>query len=482
MEALERLAWLLVQQHGMAQGGGAAPVAAPSGSPVPAPAAAQPLNSWRGPFDAVANGGAPKNGGSAEAAAAEAAAAATSGGEAPRSTTGASGEAGQVSSLTAALASLLTQRAAEADALLPSSLDAMSRDSSREYASAAAAAVAAAAGEAEDPAARGRQLELAKSIAQVIITHLQRHPSCMALKQMGAALSETLLNLGHPQAAVDRLLTNATYMSRLHVNQSMAHDLLPDVEDSLQAKEPARQGTGASVTLFKHSIVVVDEQDRAWPVQYEGFMSAGQRHLRLGAGWRYMCRANNAAVGDTMVLERWTQDRSVLHVRILRSAPQAPLPDLGQLPVLPSLPLSGGGAGLPPVTTLPPALQAMLGVAAEAAAAEALKNDTTLPPLPTLSLLPELEPQQPAQQQQQQAQQQQQQQQEPPMQQEQTPAGGPTPAAAAAAAAPSAANSSRMGASGGNSASNLSEPTPPASADQADVPMQQPASDAAAGI
>ena len=33
-------------------------------------------------------------------------------------------------------------------------------------------------------------------------------------------------------------------------------------------------------------------------LQYEGFMSAGQRHLRLGAGWRYMCRANNAAVGE----------------------------------------------------------------------------------------------------------------------------------------------------------------------------------------
>ncbi len=176
-----------------------------------------------------------------------------------------------------------------------------------------------------------------------------------------------------------------------------------------------------------------------------------------------------------MVLERWTQDRSVLHVRILRSAPQAPLPDLGQLPVLPSLPLSGG-AGLPPVTTLPPALQAMLGVAAEAAAAEALKNDTTLPPLPTLSLLPELEPQQPAQQPQQQPAQPQQQ----PMQQEQSPDGGPAAAAAAAAGAPSAAASSRLVASGGNSASNLSEPMPPASADQADVPMQQPASDAAA--
>ena len=32
-------------------------------------------------------------------------------------------------------------------------------------------------------------------------------------------------------------------------------------------QEAQRQGSGASVTLFKHSIVVVDEQDRAWPVQ-----------------------------------------------------------------------------------------------------------------------------------------------------------------------------------------------------------------------
>jgi hypothetical protein len=119
-------------------------------------------------------------------------------------------------------------------------------------------------------------------------------------------------------------------------------------------QEQQRQGAGGSLMLFKHSIVVVDEEDRAWPVQvgdmapagtalpqlqgrpqtagptcqhslpvyvvrqppvrlaatstcccppplpalqYEGFMSAGQRHLRLGAGWRYLCRANAAAVG-----------------------------------------------------------------------------------------------------------------------------------------------------------------------------------------
>ena len=164
-----------------------------------------------------------------------------------------------------------------------------------------------------------------------------------------------------------------------------------------------------------------------------------------------------------MVLERWTQDRSFLHVRILRSAPQAQLPVLGDLPVLPTLPLPGGGAGMPP------ALQAMLGVAAEAAAAEALNSDTTLPPLPTLSLLPNLQPLP------QQEQPQQQQQQQPP-----EAAGSPAPAAATGCA-PSAATSSRMGASGGNSTSNLSEPTPPSTAAEADVPMQRPASDTAAG-
>lgn len=32
-------------------------------------------------------------------------------------------------------------------------------------------------------------------------------------------------------------------------------------------QEQQRQGSGGSLMLFKHSIVVVDEQDRAWPVQ-----------------------------------------------------------------------------------------------------------------------------------------------------------------------------------------------------------------------
>lgn len=123
--------------------------------------------------------------------------------------------------------------------------------------------------------------------------------------------------------------------------------------------------------------------------QYEGFTSSGQRHLRLGAGWRYLCRANNAAVGDTLALERWTPDRSVIHLRILKPS-QGALPQLpAGLPAgLPSLPVahSSEGGGPLQVSQLPPQLQAMLGVA-EAAAATMLP--LPLPPLP-------LPPQEPA--------------------------------------------------------------------------------------
>ncbi len=186
-------------------------------------------------------------------------------------------------------------------------------------------------------------------------------------------------------------------------------------------------------------------------LQYEGFMSAGQRHLRLGAGWRYLCRANVASVGeaaaclaqivayswapvcwrhrsspcdpcawapppprvglnicempespaycccplpalpgDTLVLERWTQDRSVLHLRIVRAAQLLP-----PLPGMPA-PLPAGG----PADDIPPQLQAMLGAAEAAAALARGEQPSELPPMPEPQVLPDLPlPQQQAQQQ-----------------------------------------------------------------------------------
>lgn len=88
------------------------------------------------------------------------------------------------------------------------------------------------------------------------------------------------------------------------------------------------------------------------------------------------------------MLERWTQDRSVIHLRILRAQPQQQLPPVPMLPALQLAGLSGGPAessgqeeeALQP-NHFPLQLQAMLGAAAEAAKLEQ-PRDVPLPPPP----------------------------------------------------------------------------------------------------
>lgn len=73
-----------------------------------------------------------------------------------------------------------------------------SRDSSADMAAVAAAAGAAVAATpadaiGEEAAGRQRQAELAKSVAQLVVATLHRHPHCTHLKQLGAAISQALL-------------------------------------------------------------------------------------------------------------------------------------------------------------------------------------------------------------------------------------------------------------------------------------------------
>ncbi|KAL4859773.1 Arabinosyltransferase RRA3 [Chlorella vulgaris] len=135
-----------------------------------------------------------------------------------------------------------------------------------------------------------------------------------------------------PREQVERSITNQTYILRLHVTTQMAQLLFPpraDLEAAHQAAaalEPtlpanSRLGGGSTYTqLFKQKLTVVDDSDRAWPVQYEGFLSSGQRHYRLTSGWVGLMRAQNVAIGDTLVLERWTDDKWIIHIRIQRKA------------------------------------------------------------------------------------------------------------------------------------------------------------------
>ena len=53
------------------------------------------------------------------------------------------------------------------------------------------------------------------------------------------------------------------------------------------------------VSLFKHKISVVDELNETWTVQYEGFVSAAQRHYRFTAGWTNLVKQKGIRVGKS---------------------------------------------------------------------------------------------------------------------------------------------------------------------------------------
>jgi hypothetical protein len=69
--------------------------------------------------------------------------------------------------------------------------------------------------------------------------------------------------------------------------------------------------------LFKFNLTIIDESDQAWQVIYEGLACSGQRHVRLSSGWHALMKGVGVIPGDKVVLERWTDDRTVLHMLVL---------------------------------------------------------------------------------------------------------------------------------------------------------------------
>jgi hypothetical protein len=61
-------------------------------------------------------------------------------------------------------------------------------------------------------------------------------------------------------------------------------------------------GASAYQLLFKHELNMVDEADYTWRVQYEGFVSASQRHCRLTAGWTNFIKLKDVRVGACALL------------------------------------------------------------------------------------------------------------------------------------------------------------------------------------
>ncbi|KAK9861865.1 hypothetical protein WJX84_012148 [Apatococcus fuscideae] len=128
-----------------------------------------------------------------------------------------------------------------------------------------------------------------------------------------------------PLISIERKITCPTYCNRLHVTQTMALQLLPRVSEAQMKGDVSMQrcasgrnpGQQQYQALFKFKLRLTDELGNQWPVQYEGFVSSGQRHYRLTAGWTALIKHKKITVGDSIILERWTEDRTDLRLRVI---------------------------------------------------------------------------------------------------------------------------------------------------------------------
>jgi len=115
---------------------------------------------------------------------------------------------------------------------------------------------------------------------------------------------------GAPKARIERKVTNSSYLVRFNVTLKMATNLFPLAPDDIKPNKKSEEFQ----SLFKHSIMLIDVFGKHYPVRYEGILSSGQRHNRLTTGWCSAARSIGLDVGDIVVLERWTDDRTHIHI------------------------------------------------------------------------------------------------------------------------------------------------------------------------
>ena len=106
-----------------------------------------------------------------------------------------------------------------------------------------------------------------------------------------------------------RLLSNTTYLRRMHLSREDAIALFPEIKKTIESAFKTGVKRHASSGRFKTGIDVSlqDKQGRHWPVVLEVLRTAGQRHVRLNKGWAEMSIANGLAVGKCIRFARWEQ-------------------------------------------------------------------------------------------------------------------------------------------------------------------------------
>ena len=124
----------------------------------------------------------------------------------------------------------------------------------------------------------------------------------------------------HP---VRRVISNDTYLRRMHLSPEQTIALMPSLASSLlPVATKASVRARMSFKKVRHHVDMFDEAGQRWGVVLECVLSANKKqlHCRLGAGWAKFCKDNCAAVSDTVVMAHVTSGPENVLVKIEKRA------------------------------------------------------------------------------------------------------------------------------------------------------------------
>jgi hypothetical protein len=125
---------------------------------------------------------------------------------------------------------------------------------------------------------------------------------------------------GSPLQKVEKKVTNSSYLVRFNVTVDMSEKLFPKTPKGKLDKSLPEEEREEYRSIFKHEIRLVDVNGRIYSVRYEGIVSSNQRHNRLTTGWCAAARSIGVCVGDTVIFERWTNDRTMIHFYVEKNS------------------------------------------------------------------------------------------------------------------------------------------------------------------
>ncbi len=125
-----------------------------------------------------------------------------------------------------------------------------------------------------------------------------------------------LIMHGPPVAVVEKKMSNREYMSRFRLNTKFVSDLLPAYDHT--SSMPTIYGAIERLLCADITICTVD--GRAYKVVYELARTVKNDwlHHRFTTGWAEVVKQLGIEIGDLLVFERWTEDRTLLTMHIVK--------------------------------------------------------------------------------------------------------------------------------------------------------------------